>query len=245
MLYISINQDSCRNHDERKVSQFALTCCILRSSQQTADTKYHEDAPYKVQYIKFHTSNTSSLTSSKLIGKPSQGQTILMESHPEEDNHSEYQTEANDALLGLSRTHLLNFLRLLTILLLVRSQHLLISLLTQEVNQDGNDDRYTSHGKCEVIRVCLSVTEVILCPSHDGGCCCWSKQGTNVDSHIEERETRVTMLGIFRIIVEVTYHHLKVTFKETSTQTYKQQRCSHSSHSYRSSTQRYSEEEIA
>ena len=168
-----------------------------------------------------------------------------MESHPEEDNHSEYQTEANDALLGLSRAHLLNFLRLLATLFLVRSQHLLISLLTQEVNQDGNDDRHTSHRKSEMIRVCLGVTEIILRPSHDGGCCRRSKQGTNVDSHIEERKARVAMLRILRIIVEVADHHLEVTFKETSTQTYKQQRCSHRSHSHRSSTQWYSKEEIA
>lgn len=43
-----------------------------------------------------------------------------MESHPEEDNHGEYETEADDALLGLSLGKLVGLLgRGLTVLALV------------------------------------------------------------------------------------------------------------------------------
>ena len=78
-----------------------------------------------------------------------------MESHPEEDNHSENQTEANDALLGLSRTHLLYLLSLAVFLLLVSYQYLLVGLLTQEIDEDRNNHRNTSYCESEVIRISL------------------------------------------------------------------------------------------
>ena len=50
-----------------------------------------------------------------------------------------------------------------------------------------------------------------------------SKQSTNVNCHIEDRETRVSLVFILRIIIEVTHHHLQVTLEESGTKTNQQQ----------------------
>ena len=53
------------------------------------------------------------------------------------------------------------------------------------------------------------------------------------------------MLRILRIVVKVAYHHLEVTLEETRTQAHEQQGSTHSSNSYRTSTQWDSQEQIA
>ena len=54
-----------------------------------------------------------------------------------------------------------------------------------------------------------------------------SKHCTDVDSHIEEAECRVTFGRVLRIVVEVTYHYLEVAFEQTGTDSNKCQSTKH------------------
>ena len=64
-----------------------------------------------------------------------------------------------------------------------------------------------------------------------------SKQGTDIDGHIEDGETGVALVGILRIIVEITYHHLEISLEETRTETDQQQGCQHHHKGHRVTTQ--------
>ena len=139
-----------------------------------------------------------------------------MESHPEEDHHSEYQQQANDTLTGLSRRHLLDGFRVRLLLLLYR-KHLRKGRFTQIIDTDAGDHGDTSHRKSEVIRIGLGVTQAILRPFHGFDRSRRSEQGTHVDQHVEQGEARITLIRILRIVVEVADHHLQVTFKHTGT----------------------------
>ena len=76
-----------------------------------------------------------------------------MESHPEEDNHSEYETEADDALLCLSLGKLVGLLgrSLIVLALVLRSKYVLVGGAEGIVDGDADDELSTSHGECEVV----------------------------------------------------------------------------------------------
>ena len=76
-----------------------------------------------------------------------------MESHPEEDNHSEYETEADDALLGLSLGKLISLLnRILVVLALgLRSKHVLVCDAEGLVDGDPDNKRSTCHSECKMV----------------------------------------------------------------------------------------------
>ena len=76
-----------------------------------------------------------------------------MESHPEEDYHREYQTEADDALLGFCLRKLVSLLdwSLVVLILVLRSKNVLVCKAESIVDGDTNNKRCTCYGKSEVI----------------------------------------------------------------------------------------------
>ena len=87
------------------------------------------------------------------------------------------------------------------------------------VDGNGENQRGTSHSKGEVIGVVHRGAEVLLCPLHNLHGSRRSKQGTDVDGHVEDGEARVALSGILRVVVEVAHHHLEVSLKQSRTQT--------------------------
>ena len=83
-----------------------------------------------------------------------------------------------------------------------------------EVDQDGDDERDASDSKGKVITVCLFETERLLGVVHNFDGSSGSKECTDVDGHIEERESRVALACHFGRSVEITDHHLEVAFEK-------------------------------
>ena len=67
----------------------------------------------------------------------------------------------------------------------------------------------------------------------NGGGCRRSEHGTDVDSHIEEAERAVSLGCILRVIIKITYHHLKITLEESGTDGDEQQSRYHKGYSER------------
>ena len=69
--------------------------------------------------------------------------------------------------------------------------------------------------------------EVLLCPLHNLHGSRRGKQGTDVNGHVEDREARVALSSILRVVVEVAHHDLEVTLEESRTETDEHQCCQH------------------
>ena len=171
-----------------------------------------------------------------------------MEGHPEEDHHGEHQAQGNDALLGL----LLRELGLGGNGGSLVGGGLLATLGVTEraaesiVDGDGEDERSAGYGKGEVISLAGSgVAQLVLGPlrNHDG--CRGCEEGTDVDSHVEDGEASVALVGILRVVVEVTHHHLEVTLEETGAETHEHQSDEHGHEAHGLATQRNGEQQIA
>ena len=160
-----------------------------------------------------------------------------MECHPEEYHYSHYQTEAYDTFLCLGGSKFIGNSDILgvclTFNLLTATDYMTECEHASIVHGNREYQRCTSYSKCIVIRVCLAGTKRVLCPVHQLDGSCGSKHSTDIDGHVEQLETRVTLLGILRFIVEVAHHYLEVTLEQTCTKTDSQKCTSHSNQSYR------------
>ena len=70
-------------------------------------------------------------------------------------------------------------------------------------------------------------------PGRDFLGCCRCEQGTDVDGHVEDRESGVTLCCILRVVIEITHHHLQVALEESCTQGDEYQRTNHGCHTHR------------
>ena len=105
-LYIIIIKYSRRADDEQSVDDLRLRAA---AAEQTADAVDDEDAPNEVHHVELHAGDARGGASRELICKPCQGQTVLMERHPEEDDYGKDEAEADDALLRLGRREAICF----------------------------------------------------------------------------------------------------------------------------------------
>ena len=168
-----------------------------------------------------------------------------MESHPEEDNNCKDEAKCHDALFGF-------FLRELFYRSSIGSSSLLRTTLCMTegrtenvIDGDRQDERSASYCKREVVGVVRAIAQRGLCillNLNGSGRC---KQGTDVDGHVENRETRVALVLILRVVVEVAHHDLQVALKQTCTKADEQQSCQHDYQSNGVATQGYREQEIA
>ena len=168
-----------------------------------------------------------------------------MECHPEEDDDSKDETEANDALLRVVLGRNFCFLCLfLDSNLLCCTNHMSERALAQIIDKDRGNHADTSNSKGKVIGVSLAVTERRLCPVHDGNGCRRSKQSANVDGHVEEREARVALVGKLRIVIEVAHHDLQVALEEACSKRHEQKACTHCDDGWCCLAQRHRQDEV-
>src|SRR3712207_8348501 len=64
-----------------------------------------------------------------------------------------------------------------------------------------------------------------------------SEQSANIDSHIENRETCITLRRILRIVVKIAHHYLQIAFKQARSNTNHQQGSHHRSEEHTSELQ--------
>ena len=180
-----------------------------------------------------------------VTGKVSQRQTILVESHPEENHHSKHQAKCDDTFFRLSGRQFFLVRFSLGFYLFLVSEHLCVSGSAQVVNSHRDDQRKASHTESIVVRLCHAGTHVLLCPVHDSHSGRGGKEGTNVDGHIEDRECRVALSLILGVIVKVTHHNLQVTLEQARTERYQRQCAQHTSVSNSARTGRNCQQHIA
>ena len=96
-----------------------------------------------------------------------------------------------------------------------------------------------------MIGVGLRVAERRLCPVHNLDGSSGSKQSAHVDSHIEEREARVALVGKLRSVVEVAHHDLQVALEEAGAEADEQQGRTHSGYGYGAASQGNGQQQIA
>ena len=77
---------------------------------------------------------------------------------------------------------------------LLAALHMAEGAAENVVDGDGEDERGAGHGKGEVVGVVDARAEVLLCPLHDLHGCRRSKEGTDVDGHVEDGEARVALV---------------------------------------------------
>ena len=168
-----------------------------------------------------------------------------MECHPEEDNHSKDETEANDALLRVVLGRNFCFLCLFLDSSLLRcANHVSKGTFAQIVDKDRGNHAHAGHGKGKVIGIGLAVTERRLCPVHNSNGCRGCKQSADVDGHIEEGEARVALVGKLRIVIEVAHHDLQVALEETCSKRDKQEACTHCDNGWSCFAQRHRQDEV-
>ena len=139
-----------------------------------------------------------------------------MESHPEEDYHGKHQTQGYHALGRLLLTQFWLRAGSLSLVGLTLATLYMTEGAAEDI-VDGNrqNKRSTGDGKGEVITIVHACAKVLLRPLHDTYSCRRCKQRTNIDGHVEQREARITLVSILRVIVKVAHHHLEVTFEKS------------------------------
>ena len=203
---ILINQYSygCKEYNSR--NQLSLRGLALKEWHKTIN---HEDNHHKVDYIKCHSLNTFWLWINKLISKVSQSKTILVEWHPEEDNDSKNKTKSNNTLLSLLWSKFfLSTSRVSFLALTCTCLNMLKGAAERIINHHWHDQWHTSNCKREVVSIITRITKRMLCPFLNSHSCCRSKECTNVDCHVEDRETWIALCWQLWCIIKITHHHL-------------------------------------
>ena len=169
-----------------------------------------------------------------------------MEGHPEEDDHGKHEQQGHDALLGL-------FLAQLGLGSGSSGFGLLAGILGvaegaagQVVDGDGEHQRCAGHHEGEVIGLTRGgVTQMGLgiFSNLDGSG--RGEQRTDVDGHVEQRETGVTLVGIARVVIEVAHHYLQVALEQTCAQADEQQGGQHSDDGDGLPAQRHRQQQVA
>ena len=151
-----------------------------------------------------------------------------MECHPEEDNHSEYQAQSNNTLSRLFLCQLRLCTCSLSFVCLTLSTFNMTECPTEDVIDSYREDqRCTSDSKCEMVTVINACSEILLRPLHNTNGCCRSEKSTDIDSHVEQRESGIALVRILWIIVKIAYHHLEVTLKQTCSKPNQYKCCQH------------------
>ena len=97
---------------------------------------YRNDYEYEVQHIGQNPGKSCHLGSRVVTGEEGQGETVLLEGHPEEDNHCEDEQQGHDTGLGLLLGELDDGLSALGLELALCDVGVLEALAEAEVDQD-------------------------------------------------------------------------------------------------------------
>ena len=139
-------------HDEG--NHLTLTCLRLEQGEECIDDKDHS---HQIPNIKAHGLNAGSTVGCKLIGKIGQRESVLVESHPEEDDHGKHQAECHDALFGLLFGEFLNRCSFSSFSLLTATLCMTERATENVVDSDRKNQRCTSHSEREVIGIIAGI----------------------------------------------------------------------------------------
>ena len=87
--------------------------------------------------------------------------------------------------------------------------------------------------------------KVRLDVAHDFYCGRRSKEGADVDGHVEDGEGRIALRLELGVVVEVTHHYLQVAFEQARAHAHHEQRQRHDPHGHDAATRRDGEQQIA
>ena len=175
-----------------------------------------------------------------------------MECHPEEDDHCEDEEESNETAVSISF-----LLRCLLVCNGFLSDSLLVfcflgrvvyrgeSPAEAIVDGDGDEQRHAGHTKRIVIGRSLRSVERVHSPLMELHGSRRSEEGSDVDGHIEDRETIVALGSVAGIVIELTDHHLQVALEERRADRDQQQSGGHHRNGGHAIASRYGEQQIA
>ena len=221
-----INQqpDGCRSN--AAPDAFGFGAAIAKYAEQRIHQHSHS---HQVDDVECHGLYAGRDGIDKFVGKVGQCQTVLVECHPEKDDHGKHQAERHNAFFGLLGTEFGHF-GAGGSLLFHGAFHMLEPRTARVVNRYRKNQRCARHGKSKVVRVVDTCAERRLRPIHNFDGCRRSKHGADVDGHVEERKCGIAAIGILRVVVQIAHHHLQIAFEQACAQRDEQQRRNHENH---------------
>ena len=205
---------------------------FLLSIAEHAKQRINEDGyQNKIPNIKCHRLDARHYRRYKLIGEIRQRQSVLVECHPEEEHYGEYEAQCHDTFFRLLRREFLYFLTACSCLF-GGVLYVLEPRTASVINSDTEYQRSAGYSESKVVTVVHACAQTLLCPSHDlhGRRRC--EHGTDVDRHVEQRESGVAAVRIGGIVIEVADHHLQIALEKTRTETDEHQSSDHACHRY-------------
>ena len=151
----------CGGKDEGCAGEFSFGFFALEEGEGTED---HEDGSHEVGHVKHHGLHAGGRSGGVVTRKEGEGETVLVERHPEEDHDCHDEDEAGDAFAGLSGREFfgLRFVGGGSVFLLGGRDDLAEGAHAEIVDGDGEDEGGTCHGEGVVIGVCFAHAEGFL-----------------------------------------------------------------------------------
>ena len=113
-----------------------------------------------------------------------------------------------------------------------------------KVDQDRDDERNACNSKGEVVAICLVEAES-LSVLHNFYSRCGRKECSNVNGHVEERESRVALSCHFGRGIELTDHHLQVSLEKASADADERKRTNDGTNGSTTVAERYSQKKVS
>ena len=205
----------CGNNDNGR-DGLALRGLALEQREQRV---YNEDNGHEVPHVEAHRLEALCRLCRKLVSEICQRQAVLVESHPEENHHGEYQTQSYDTLLGLFLRQLFDGSSVSGCCLLLATLRMTECRTEHIIDGNRQNQRSTCHSKREVISVVRRIAQCRLSIFFNLDGCRRCKQCTDIDGHVENGESRVALVGILWIVIQVAHHHLEVAFEQSRAET--------------------------
>ena len=154
----------------------------MEESEETINDEY---GSYEIRDVEHHALHACGACLGVVASEEGQCETVLMESHPEEDDNGEDQTQADDAFCGLGRRESVFHFGLVRLLALAL-EDMAEPAFEGIVDGDADDERSAGYSKGEMVAVGRADAKVFLCPVHDSDSSCRGEHRTDIDSHVEE-----------------------------------------------------------
>ena len=228
-----------QDHDAHSNPLALLGRFLVKDGEKRIDDGNHR---HQVPYHERHGSNALGASFREFIGKIGEGETVLVETHPEEDDHGEYQEEGDHAFFCLLRRKGVHHLGFFTFP--VTAFHVLEPAATGVVDGDGDNEGDAGHGKGEVVGgVSVKADGDGPLADLDGGG--RGEEGADIDGHVEQGEAGIPLGGKLGLVVEVTYHHLEVAFEQACSEAYQDEGGNHGYQGGGASSQRDGKQQVA
>ena len=132
---------------DKAADEFALEGLALEGGEQGIDAHGDEGQHPDVEA---QAGGTGSVRQGVVTGEPGEGLSVLVEGHPEEDDHGEHHDEGRDAVAGLLGAEL-HHGGIAGSSLLGVDIGMLEPAAAGEVDEDGDNEGYAGHGEAHVV----------------------------------------------------------------------------------------------